>query len=544
MKNHKLLISFLLSLIMIITLSSCYTVYPKRKGIDSTSFSDSEREIMQNNFNAEIPFLEKHDYDLVNNFAKNLSVYYHIYEISNDEFRDYLNLYSEYNFITKRSDDDYLIGGEYYTYYDNFSDTYYDIVFSKNNGTDVYMYKKGDYNRIYDSYSNIDHPVNKLADTINFNNLKYSSVKDISSTNYVCPSKGNVKILVVPVQFYNSPMTTGINYIEEALNIHLKNYYYESSYGKLNLSFEIIPEWFMAEHSYSYYGRMINTNILIEEILSKYDDIYDYNDFDSDSDGYIDGIIIVNSNPETYTDDLGWSSTRYYISNKIDDISSFAYCHVNFSKIYTKKTSLTPFTLIHEFGHLLGLDDYYDTNYTRRTILSPIGIDVMDSTLVDHNPYSKSILGWINKAQFVKESTDIAINNFERTGDYAIISNNFDAKLGPFQEYYIIAYYNGTKNNNIAPFNKKCIVMYHVDSSIGLLSNESFIQYSNAICGYGSTKHFLLENINYSDSPIIIDLTKEKTKELYLIDNNGLPLHIIINAFTHNDNTAYLKISL
>ena len=48
---------------------------------------------------------------------------------------------------------------------------------------------------------------------------------------------------------------------------------------------------------------------------------------------------------------------------------------------------------IHEFGHILGIDDYYDTSASGEHPME--GYDIMDAMLGDHNAFSKFNQGWL-----------------------------------------------------------------------------------------------------------------------------------------------------
>jgi len=49
--------------------------------------------------------------------------------------------------------------------------------------------------------------------------------------------------------------------------------------------------------------------------------------------------------------------------------------------------------LVHETGHMLGLEDYYSYS----GLENPCGgVDMMDLNVGDHDAYSKMVLGWVN----------------------------------------------------------------------------------------------------------------------------------------------------
>ena len=133
------------------------------------------------------------------------------------------------------------------------------------------------------------------------------------------------------------------------------------------------------------------------------------------------------------------------------------------------------YTYIHEFGHILGADDYYDTSYSTDYEDMPMGgCDVMDSLLGDHNAFTKFNYGWLTNSRLVvaEESVTLTLEDFSKNGDTIIIANNWDDDLGAYQEYYIVVYYtmnglNGTVNGTeYGYFSRDGIVVYHVNASL------------------------------------------------------------------------------
>ena len=131
-------------------------------------------------------------------------------------------------------------------------------------------------------------------------------------------------------------------------------------------------------------------------------------------------------------------------------------------------TVLNTYTFIHEFAHVLGLEDYYDTEY----VSEPMGgLDVMDVMLGDHNAFSKFNLGWITTSRLVvtDSSVTLTLEAFCKGGDTIIIANNWDPTLGAYQEYYVIMYYTNEGLNagdDAGYFVRDGIVVYHVNSSL------------------------------------------------------------------------------
>jgi hypothetical protein len=96
---------------------------------------------------------------------------------------------------------------------------------------------------------------------------------------------------------------------------------------------------------------------------------------------------------------------------------------------------------------------------------------MMDGMLGDHNAFSKFNLGWITSSRLVTtdSSVTLTLEDFSKNGDTIIIANNWDEKLGAYQEYYIVVYYtnNGLNAPDVAGFfSRDGIVVYHVNASL------------------------------------------------------------------------------
>ena len=92
------------------------------------------------------------------------------------------------------------------------------------------------------------------------------------------PSKGNIKILVLPVEFPDEKHDEGhtVTYIDNLFfgeKDRLSEYYQNASYGQLNLSGEV-KDWYTTSHERSYYERSdlgcTGPEAMLAEILKAY----------------------------------------------------------------------------------------------------------------------------------------------------------------------------------------------------------------------------------------------------------------------------------
>lgn len=101
-------------------------------------------------------------------------------------------------------------------------------------------------------------------------------------------------------------------------------------------------------------------------------------------------------------------------------------------------------TYIHETGHLLGLDDYYDYDTENGSNVGLGGADMMDYTIGDHCSYSKIMLGWVTPT-IVTTTQSVTINSFESSGDVIMLLLDYNGTN--FSEYLLIDLYTKTGLN-------------------------------------------------------------------------------------------------
>ena len=360
------------------------------------------------------------------------------------------------------------------------------------------------------------------------------------------PSLGDVKLLVVPLYFKNdtAPSQNQLDTINKAFFGEtnqtgfesLSSYYKKSSYGNLNLSGLVTPSYqynmTASDFQLAYENNSKDTNDIVNSIISwaktnKYLD----SSFDSNNDGYYDGIEIVYFTSKTYYDnqDLWWAYTTS-LENQASSqtIVGGRYFWSPYSMIQTGyyDIDIDSHTLIHETGHMLGLDDYY--SYDNDS--TPCGmVDMMDCNVGDHNAFSKMLLGWVSpKIATLNKDFTITLNSFTQTGDFILIpTSSFNNTI--YDEYVILQYYTPTNLNQKdssgyeewsssgyghgGTYNISGLQMFHVDNRI-------------ASCKYNNGTY---SSFSYSTSPLTLE--KENSDGSYTIN--------LFNAHSNTSSYSY-----
>lgn len=405
----------------------------------------------------------------------------------------------------------------------------------------VRIYKNNDY-----SSNGRFVPADKVDLELNYNDLSGT----LSNNKSVMPSLGDANLLVIPVhlpggnEYKTDKVKSDIEKVffgdkdDSSLGFKsVKQYYSEASYGKFNLS-GTVTDWFDATTLVSdvkditsgTYGTIVNKILRGAVDWAGSSQGINLKDFDNNEDGNIDGVYLVydhldwttenyiqhESNPQFDSSTLNqafWNFTYwdFYSESKNDKPSTSGFSWSSFDMMYTSycernkndtpdlsdlsKIKLDSHTFIHEFGHLLGLEDYYsssDSSY------HPAGEStMMDQNIGDLDSYSKMLLGWVTP-YVVYGTSEITITNVSKNSgnsvivipsNYAEISQSvedaikgnridkFRYTFNPFSEYLMIDLYTPDGNNEqdtYGPYvfdrsamaNKVGVRIYHIDSRI------------------------------------------------------------------------------
>ena len=390
-----------------------------------------------------------------------------------------------------------------------------------------------------------------------------------SAHSPITPSTGDVNILVVPVNFDLNDIRpyepssyidfNDYNYLEameytfngvsslDGANPYwesVSSFYEKSSYGNLHFNFEITdpftPEMSASEFlskedltssSSSVGGSQELITDILERGLTKNDvpiDIFD-SKYDRNEDGYIDGLWliynVIDGDLVSSESQPFWAYTTNYLAKATDTetgeikIVGTRYANCALSFLYDDSTlGYDAHTIIHETGHMLGLDDYYSyDNSGNYGYLG--GIDMMDLNIGDHSAFSKYALGWIEPTVIYKNDTTITLKPFEDTGEALIIPSSY-YNDSAFSEYLILEYETPTGLNELDATKKyrnayplafsNGLAIYHVDAR--LIKHE--IQN-----GYYTCSDYLSE-----DESSVPEVEVHGSREdVYLVGNSNTP---------------------
>lgn len=310
--------------------------------------------------------------------------------------------------------------------------------------------------------------------------------------NSTYPSEGDNPLLVILVEFPDRPFTYTLQqfhamvcdsgYSDNGGTGSVRDYYRDNSFGKLRLAPTVVGPYTLS-HNMAYYGgndpaissfHDCRPKEMISEACHLADSIdnIDFTQFDVDNDGKIDAVhVIYAGKPESSSGETDaiwphrWSIWDY------DNIQNFfdGKRLQDYSCSGEKRSNGTMDgigTICHEFGHVLGLPDYYDTDYEgtggNATALSSWSTMASGSynnngnTPPIFNANERTILGWSKLDTLSTQGTYTLYPLIDSNAAYILTTKDAD-------DYYVIENRSQTSWDTYLPGNG--MLIYHVKAA-------------------------------------------------------------------------------
>lgn len=191
----------------------------------------------------------------------------------------------------------------------------------------------------------------------------------------------------------------------------VRDYYYDNSMGKFDPSFTVVGP-IDVDHPAAY-PEQTNTDSIPQlwyDVLAKADTTVDFSKYDTNGDGYVDMIFFLvagyGSNYDTSSKYLwphAWNLAPFKISFDGVKIGRYA-CSTEFYGTTAKHTIDGIGTICHEFSHVLGLVDEYDTNGATNgdsndpgkwSLMSGGSYNHVSRTPIGYSIVERYMLGWL-----------------------------------------------------------------------------------------------------------------------------------------------------
>lgn len=305
----------------------------------------------------------------------------------------------------------------------------------------------------------------------------------LKSTNdaNVFAASGTQKLLVILANFSNTSPSHTQQSFDNLMNQEgyngtgsFRDYYLENSGGQLNMV-SIVTQWVTVPNNKAYYAPdTLWGEFALHAIEAAAAAGVDFSEFDNNGNGTVEGISIIHQGPGqevTGSEEDIWSHSW--------TLSSAGYntSERTFNGVYVNSYTLQPETrnatgsintmgvVAHEFGHNLGLPDYYDTNTADDITYEGTGRwDMMasgtyngspsGSSPAHHNPLSKYELGWVEMVQLTTAGP-VEISPIQEAGIVYRIN-------GPVDHEYLLLE-NRRKQGFDAFVPGEGLIVYHAD---------------------------------------------------------------------------------
>lgn len=289
------------------------------------------------------------------------------------------------------------------------------------------------------------------------------------------PSKGHVRGLVVLVEYpdqqfrhdlYGDPlyqysdmmMLPGYNYSNGRYTHRgsAHDFFYQNSSGLFDPQFDVYGP-LMLKNNYAYYGRNVGGNDVrpYEMVIEACDQLkergIDFTPYDNDNDGYIDFVFAIYAGPGE--NGLGgsdavwphaWEMSSAGEGNKHSYDGLILESYACTCELYRGMLDGVG-TFCHEFSHVMGLMDHYNTENGQATKTnSPFNYDILDNGCyqasgycpVNLNAYERYELGWL-QPELLEGPATIRLEDFGTTGQAYMLPITPDLEDPREGEYYI-----------------------------------------------------------------------------------------------------------
>lgn len=251
-----------------------------------------------------------------------------------------------------------------------------------------------------------------------------------------------------------------------------RDYFIDSSYGKFSPTFEVYGPYDLSKNMSDYGGNVGSndrnpTGMVVEVCKLAEADGVDFSKYDTDNDGYVDNVYVFYAGegeanggspstiwPHRWVIDPTYSFSGTKEDTKVSGVYLYDYacsneiCESNERYIGTDYEGVG--TFVHEYGHVLGLPDLYNTGYGNTR--TPDIYDVMDGasylnygrTPVSYSAYERMFCEWVTPEQIFPDgnSTQVELPLIAEGKVLLITANgkehNMDGKNPDPKEFYLL----------------------------------------------------------------------------------------------------------
>lgn len=375
---------------------------------------------------------------------------------------------------------------------------------------------------------------------------RVSSYQPISSFSSGFPRTGAPKSLVILVNFSDKSfvISNTNNAFQKLLNEEqysanggtgsARDYFRASSNGQFSPQFDVVGPYTLP-YTMAYYGANdtdgndVKPAYMVVDACKAADNDIDFSQYDLDGDGYIDNVFIYYAGyneaegaptstvwPHRWAVQPGDNFTNNQNLVQFDGKKVFDYACT--SELSGNKDAIMCGigTFAHEFGHVIGMPDYYHTETPNKNTLEYWSIMDMGAYLnqgrtpPQYSAYDRFYLGWLTP-QEIKTASEYELNPLSQEYNISVIpekqayllsasAHNLQGENPSPKEFYIMEYRKKTGWDSFLP--AEGVLFWHIDYSQTEWDNNSPNNYSNTNQTAASHMRVYLQPLSgYSSTP-------------------------------------------
>lgn len=292
---------------------------------------------------------------------------------------------------------------------------------------------------------------------------------------------GNQNMLAILVDFSDKIAQVSATKFDTLIYVDqtgtVTNYYKEVSYNTLTIVTVNLPSalgWKRAPQTLAYYANNQNglgsypqnAQKLVEDAVDLVDAQVNFSLYDNDADGYVDGLIVIHAGRGaelTGSNNDIWSH-MWAISPRLRD-GVYIYTYSMEPEYWINPGDMTCGVYCHELGHIFGLPDLYDTDYSSEGVgkwsLMAAGSwnGTLGGTPAHLDAWSKIELGFVTPIIQSTNQTDVSLPQVETNATvYRLWTSG---TVG--NEYFLIENRQKTGYDSALP--AAGLLIWHIDDS-------------------------------------------------------------------------------
>ncbi|MBU1317594.1 MAG: M6 family metalloprotease domain-containing protein [candidate division Zixibacteria bacterium] len=295
-------------------------------------------------------------------------------------------------------------------------------------------------------------------------------------------------ILCILVRFPDLAPISADSYFDTLIYVNqsgsVRHYYNEVSFNQVDIITVDLPSsigWLTAPNNNAYYVNGAygtgsypnNCQKLVEDAVDLADGLVDFSNYDNDSDGYVDGLMVVHTGEGAEltgsVNDI-WSH-KWAITPRLKD-GKYIFTYAIMPEYWYSANDMTLGVFCHELGHVFGLPDLYDTDNSSRGIArwSLMASGSWNGSLGDSpahfDAWCRIQLGFASYTNISTTSYGTSVPNVETSGKIFRLWTNGSAS----DEYYLVENRKKTGYDSYLP--SAGLLIWHIDENVSDNNDE------------------------------------------------------------------------